>query len=146
MVRTRNISRDKCVPPILVLTGPSNLPLRSVSRTARPYPGHTVRFSNPISRSGSLSEPPEAEPSRQNVTPDLLKNLLPALIRNPATYEETLSSICAAHNVDPSVVSAIKDEIRQGSSSRPLERYGYRRIYALHRTLTILKPTGVGGS
>ncbi|KAF9778444.1 hypothetical protein BJ322DRAFT_1105307 [Thelephora terrestris] len=107
VVRTRNVSRD--------------------NRT-RPYVRHTVRFSTPVSRSGSLSEPPEAEspqsPSspRQDDRADLLKTLVPALIRDPAMYKESISSICTSHNIDPSVVSAIKSAVEQGSSSRPLER------------------------
>lgn len=82
-----------------------------------------------MSRGGSLSEPPEVEspqpPStpRQDGTADLLKTLIPALIRDPAMYEESISSICTLHNIDPSVVSAIKFAVDQGSSSRPLARY-----------------------
>lgn len=108
--------------------------LLSASRM-RPYAGHTVRFSTPVSHSGSLSVSSEVElpqtssTSKRDGTADLLKTLIPALIRDPATYEESISSICTAYNIDPSVVSAINYAVKQGSSSRPLDRYAHRMAF-----------------
>ena len=97
-----------------------------------------MRFSTPVSRSGSLSTFSEAEPpqssstSRQDGTAELLRALLPALTQDPATYEESVSSICAAHNIDPSVVSAIKRAVKRDPQSRPLERCVHRGASAFY--------------
>ncbi|KAF9789460.1 hypothetical protein BJ322DRAFT_1105311 [Thelephora terrestris] len=107
VVRTRNVSRD--------------------NRT-HPYEKHPTMLSTPLPRNGSISAPLDVESPqlssslRQGGTAELLKALLPALIHDPTTYEESLSSICAAHNVDPSVVLALRYAVEQGLPSRPLER------------------------
>lgn len=137
MVRTRNVSREKCVLSDLRVRLSY---LTSVSR-AHPYERHTVRYSTPVTRA---SPHPLSTPTQGNTT-ELLKALLPALIRDPATYEESLSSICAAHNVDPSVVSAVRYAVEQGSPGRPLKRYEYHRIHVSPETLTHhLKSADVG--
>ncbi|KAF9642595.1 hypothetical protein BDM02DRAFT_3132981 [Thelephora ganbajun] len=90
-----------------------------------PYAKPVVRFSTPPLRCASIPLDPETPPTRPasastsdpNPTVELLKSLVPALVKDPASFEESISSICAAHNIDKSVISAVTQATRRSSVS-----------------------------
>lgn len=110
-----------------------SLPLRdrflvlnvSSSVHPRPYTKPAVRFSSPPWRGASLEpEPTSVHPSSSsNPTPtvEVLKTLVPALIPDPSSFEESISSICAAHDIDKSIASAVTQAARR-RSNRFIER------------------------
>ncbi|KAF9646725.1 hypothetical protein BDM02DRAFT_3254809 [Thelephora ganbajun] len=90
-----------------------------------PYAKPAVRFSTPPSHCASIPLDPETPPTRPalastsdpNPTVELLKSLVPALVKDPASFEESISSICAAHDIDKSVISAMTQATRHSSVS-----------------------------
>ena len=99
--------------------------VRAISRRRpRPYVKPAVRFTTPSSHHPSPS--PEYDSTTathgRNSTAELLKNLIPALVEDPAGFEASISSICAAHDIDRSVISAVTQAAKRKSSLNPLER------------------------
>ncbi|KAF9653291.1 hypothetical protein BDM02DRAFT_3182831 [Thelephora ganbajun] len=96
----------------------------------RPYAKPVVRFNTPSSRHASLlpnfesasAHPTSTSTSDPNPTVELLKSLVPALVEDPSSFEESISSICAAHDIDESAIFAVMQATRRRSSIRPLER------------------------
>ncbi|KAF9786229.1 hypothetical protein BJ322DRAFT_1108084 [Thelephora terrestris] len=102
--------------------------VKHLNRDGRPcpYTKPAVRFDTPPT--GSHATPlPDFEPrsipptltSTSASTVELLKNLVPALVEDPSSFEESISSICAAHNVDRTVISTLMQAAKRRSSSRP---------------------------
>ena len=83
---------------------------------------HTKESTPPRCPHQSQRTSTHAPPPDSNLSVELLKSLVPALVEDPTSFEEAISSICAAHDVDESVVSALKQAARRGSSSLPLQR------------------------
>ncbi|KAF9786233.1 hypothetical protein BJ322DRAFT_1108087 [Thelephora terrestris] len=102
--------------------------VKHLNRDGRPcpYTKPAVRFDTPPT--GSHATPlPDFEPrsipptltSTSASTVELLKNLVPALVEDPSSFEESISSICAAHNIDRTVISTLMQAAKRRSSSRP---------------------------
>lgn len=99
--------------------------VRAISRRrSRPYVKPAVRFTTPPSHHSSPSPRCDSTTSThgRNSTAELLKNLIPALVEDPAGFEASISSICAAHDIDRSVISAVTQAAKRKSSLNPLER------------------------
>ncbi|KAF9646695.1 hypothetical protein BDM02DRAFT_3188596 [Thelephora ganbajun] len=106
--------------------------VKHLDRVARPHPyaKPAVRSNTPPLCRGSISLDPESPSTRPtststsdpNLNMELLKNLVPALIEDPTSFEELISSICAAHGIDESVISAVTQATKRSMSlGRPLE-------------------------
>ncbi|KAF9647380.1 hypothetical protein BDM02DRAFT_3188044 [Thelephora ganbajun] len=99
-------------------------------RRPHPYAKPVVRFNTPSSRHASLlpdfesasARPTSSLSSDPNPTMELLKSLVPALIEDPSSFKESISSICAAHNIDKSAISTVMQATRRRSLIRPLKR------------------------
>ncbi|KAF9643068.1 hypothetical protein BDM02DRAFT_3192257 [Thelephora ganbajun] len=94
----------------------------------RPYAKPAVRFSTPPPRRASppldseFASTNPASTSDPNPIAELLKSLIPALVEDPTSFEESIPSICVAHDIDRSVISSVMQETKRRSSIRPLER------------------------
>ena len=71
-------------------------------------------------RLASTSTP--APTPNPTLTVEVLKSLVPALVEDPTSFEESISSIFAAHNIDESTLSSVIQAARRRSSSRPPDR------------------------
>lgn len=95
-------------------------------RRSHPYARPVVRFDTPTPPSPNpefvSTHPITTSSSNPNLTVELLKALVPALIEDPTSFEESISSICAAHNVDRSAISTIMQATRRRPSGNPLGR------------------------
>lgn len=114
--RTRNISREAyvCYLCLALAWGAESY----LNRRSRPY--DAARDPPPRSRTPVFSQP-HASSSEPTAATQTLNSIIPAIMRNPEAFRESIPTVCAEHNIDPTVLESLVQNLRsaQPTSNPP---------------------------
>ena len=83
-------------------------------RRSRPYdvsPKTAVRDLPPRSRTPVFHQP-QASSSEPTTAAQIFSSMIPAIMQDPAAFQESIPTVCAEHNIDPPVLESLVQNLK----------------------------------
>ena len=97
---------------ILVLLFPKSFEVEShLGKRSRPYDAVSTRDLPPCSRTPVFGQPP-VPPSESATAAQTLNSIIPAIVQNPEAFQESIPTVCAEHNINPTILEALVQSLK----------------------------------